>query len=93
MLFKSNEEKMKEAAELAEVEKFMQELKALPQFISMGSGLIHGITGCMVSSKGSEVRLAWVETYAGGDGRVVQLPADQREKYLALMKAQAGALS
>lgn len=94
MLFKSQEEKAYEAARRAEIGRFMEELKALPQFMSMGGGeLLHGITGCVVRTNGSEVTLAWVEPYAGSDGRVVRLPDAQREKYLSLMKAQATALT
>lgn len=89
MLFKNREDKAREEAELAEVEQFIQELGALPQFIKVGGTLIHGITGCVVKTSGSEVTLAWVESYAGNDGRVVRLPSSQWKKYLCLMKAQA----
>lgn len=94
MLFGRKDKDPREADEIARVEQFLQELRSLPQFISLGGRtLLHGISGCKVIAEGVDVKLAWVDPYAGHDGRVVLLPISEQDKYLRLMKAQAGALS
>jgi hypothetical protein len=92
-MFKSGEEKAQAAAEIAATDAFLRELAELPQFIEIGVSLLHGLSGCKVTAKGDEIILAWSDTYAGGDGRVERLPKSMRDKYMALMKAQAATLA
>ena len=85
--------KEREARQDEACKRLMAELRALPQFVESNKGLIHALSGCVVSYAESSVQLAWVESYAGADGRVVRLSSVvQQEKYLKLMKAQAASI-
>jgi hypothetical protein len=92
-MFASRAEKDALAQRKAALGEFVAKLSELPQFIKTGSGLLHALNGCLVTIDGESIKLCWVETYAGSDGRRASLYSqEQLDKYLALMIAQAATL-
>jgi hypothetical protein len=85
-----HEEKM-----LGKYKAFMADLQQLPQFINLHDGLLHGLSGCMVSSYKVGLRLTWVSSsssvysYSSGGQEVYLRTEEQLERFMALMQLEA----